>query len=336
MQQFHCRCGQVVYCENSLCSNCGRTLAFEPMTGQMLSLDLQADGVLTDADGTTYRLCANWAAHRACNGIVEASLDNSSDSLCRCCRLNRTIPIIEGREENLLRWKRLERAKRRMIAGVSKLGLSVETGSHGPMRFDFLEDKRSHPDVLEHFVTTGHKDGVITINVTEADEIQRVQQRELMGERYRTVLGHFRHEAGHFFYGDVVRDLDTFTQLFGDPNLDYTTALETYYANGPQRLRQLSPTGRLGRVFRPLPAHPRHPGERGRAGLDRGPRTGVGAPVRGLGKICSAIERGQPRTGLEGPLPLCAYAVDYRQAVLCGYRYPVRSPTGLARAGLPR
>lgn len=234
MQQFHCRCGQVVYCENSLCSNCGRTLAFEPMTGQMLSLDLQADGVLTDADGTTYRLCANWAAHRACNGIVEASLDNSSDSLCRCCRLNRTIPIIEGREENLLRWKRLERAKRRMIAGVSKLGLSVETGSHGPMRFDFLEDKRSHPDVLEHFVTTGHKDGVITINVTEADEIQRVQQRELMGERYRTVLGHFRHEAGHFFYGDVVRDLDTFTQLFGDPNLDYTTALETYYATGPQ------------------------------------------------------------------------------------------------------
>ena len=72
MQTHHCRCGQLVYCENSLCGRCGCTLAFEPLTGEMLSLDLQPDGVLTDAGGKSYRLCANWAAHRACNGVIEA------------------------------------------------------------------------------------------------------------------------------------------------------------------------------------------------------------------------------------------------------------------------
>ena len=234
MQQFHCRCGQIVYCENSLCERCGRTLAFEPLTGELLSLDLQRDGVLTDEQGKAYRLCGNRAAYRACNGVVESTLDNSGKALCGCCRLNRTIPVIEGRPENIPRWKRLENAKRRMIAGVCKLGLSVDADGNSPMRFDFMEDKRSHPDVLEHFVTTGHKDGVITINVTEADDIQRVQQRELMGERYRTVLGHFRHEAGHYYYGQLARDPGAFASMFGEPTTDYESSLQSYYQQGPQ------------------------------------------------------------------------------------------------------
>ena len=233
MQQFHCRCGQVVYCENSRCERCGCTLAFEPLTREMFSLTVQPDGVMTDDRGKAYRLCANWSAHRACNGVVEALVDNSGVGLCSCCRLNRTIPIIEGRPENIPRWKSLERAKRRMIAGVCKLGLTVTPSDGVPMRFDFLEDKRSHPDVLEHFVTTGHKDGVITINVTEADDIQRVQQRELLGERYRTVLGHFRHEAGHYFYNHLVQAVGEFADTFGDPADGYQSALEDYYARGP-------------------------------------------------------------------------------------------------------
>jgi hypothetical protein len=199
----------------------------------MLSLDVEADGVLVDETGRTYRLCTNRAAYRACNGVVKALVDNSDQGLCSCCRLNRTIPIIEGREENIVPWKALEQAKRRMVAGVCKLGLSVDSGSDGPMRFDFLEDKRTHPDVLEHFVTTGHKLGVITINVAEADDIQQVQQRELLGERYRTLLGHFRHEAGHFFYGQLVVDPESFAATFGDPTVDYNGALEAYYQAGP-------------------------------------------------------------------------------------------------------
>ncbi len=226
MTPYRCRCGQDLFCENTRCSNCGRILAFEPLRAVMLSLDADDDGWV-DADDNRYRPCANRAEWRVCNGVVEA---DSAETLCSGCRLNRTIPAM-SRNENVLRWKRLEAAKRRMISGVSKLGLDVN--SNGGMRFDFLEDKRSHPDVLEHFVTTGHKDGVITINVLEADEIQRVQQRELMGERYRTVLGHIRHEAGHFFYPQLVTDLERFTALFGDPGANYDAALKRYYEDGP-------------------------------------------------------------------------------------------------------
>ncbi len=226
MTPYYCRCGQALFCENTRCGKCGRRVAFEPLRAEMFSLDDDDDGWV-DASGNRYRPCDNRAEWRVCNGVVEAG---STDTRCSACRLNRTIPSM-SRSENLARWKRLESAKRRMIAGVSKLGLDVN--SAGGMRFDFLEDKRSHPDVLEHFVSTGHKDGVITINVIEADEIQRVQQREMMGERYRTVLGHIRHEVGHFFYPQLVTDMAAFTALFGDPSADYSGALNAYYASGP-------------------------------------------------------------------------------------------------------
>ncbi len=232
MTPYSCRCGQTLFCENTRCGNCGRIVAFEPLRAAVLSLDEDGD-VWVDGDGNRYFPCANRAQYKACNGVVEAESDAS---LCSGCRLNRTIPVV-GRAENLVRWKRLEAAKRRMIAGVSKLGLDVNAGDSGGMRFDFLEDKRSHPDVLEHFVTTGHKDGVITINVTEADDIQRVRQREMLGERYRTVLGHFRHEAGHFFYPQLVEQppgfSEQFRNLFGDPARDYDASLQAYYESGP-------------------------------------------------------------------------------------------------------
>ena len=86
MQQFQCRCGQIVYCENSLCERCGRTLAFEPLTGEILSLDVDPEGILSDGAGRVYRPCGNRAAYRACNGVVEATLDKSSEALCSCCR----------------------------------------------------------------------------------------------------------------------------------------------------------------------------------------------------------------------------------------------------------
>ena len=228
MVPYTCRCGASLFCENTRCGSCGRHVASEPLSASVFSLDEDGD-VWVDGEGRRYFPCANRAQYKACNGVVDADSDSS---LCSACRLNRTIPVV-GRPENLVRWKRLEAAKRRMIAGVSKLGLDVNAGENGPMRFDFLEDKRSHPDVLEHFVATGHKDGVITINVTEADEVQRVQQRELMGERYRTVLGHFRHEAGHFFYTGLTSHLDGFNALFGDPSASYDTALQGYYEQGP-------------------------------------------------------------------------------------------------------
>jgi hypothetical protein len=231
VQQLSCRCGQIVFSDNIRCGACGRTLGFEPFGPAMLSFDVGAPGELISEQGQSYTLCTNRLQHAVCNGVVPLG----GGDRCRSCALNRTIPVLR-RKKNLARWYRLERAKRRMISGLATLGLQADspaTTSSPAMLFDFLEDRRSHPDVLESFVSTGHKDGVITINVIEADDVQRVKQRELMGERYRTLLGHFRHEAGHFFYPLLVTAPGSFTALFGDPAADYNAALNRYYQQGP-------------------------------------------------------------------------------------------------------
>lgn len=235
MRLLFCSCGEPVFYDNIACLNCSRVLAFDPMLPGMLGLREGGDGVFVADDGQAYRLCANRLNYQVCNGFVVLVDGVSESTLCNTCQLNRTIPIVD-RPENLVRWQRLERAKRRLVAGLAVLGLQVGRGNGnnaGPMRFDFIEDKRSHPDVLEHFVSTGHKDGLITINLMEADEVQRVRQRELSGERYRTLLGHFRHEAGHYFYLQVINDWSRFKQLFGDPSADYDQALNLYYDRGP-------------------------------------------------------------------------------------------------------
>jgi hypothetical protein len=231
VQALSCRCGQTVFSDNTRCGACQRTLAFDPFSNALLSFDIEPDGTLVAADNQRYKLCTNRAQHEICNGVSPVD----GGDRCRSCARNRTIPTLR-RKKNLARWHRLEAAKRRMISGLSQLGLQVDAAtidSAEGMRFDFLEDRRSHPDVLESFVSTGHKNGVITINVMEADDIQRVKQRELMGERYRTLLGHFRHEAGHYFYPQLVTDIAGFAQVFGDPAADYDAALKRYYQQGP-------------------------------------------------------------------------------------------------------
>jgi len=235
VKSLFCECGQVVFCDNTECGSCGNTLGFDPTRSLMISLSNHQGETYHDALGNGFQLCANRRQYQVCNGLVALSEQPDRDALCNTCRLNRTIPVVD-RPANLLRWQRLEQAKRRMVSGLATLGLEVGAGNGnpaGPMRYDFMEDKRSHPDVLEHFVATGHKDGLITINLMEADDIQRVQQRELSGERYRTVLGHFRHEAGHYYYPQLVTNLTTFSSLFGDPTADYEQALQLYYDNGP-------------------------------------------------------------------------------------------------------
>ena len=235
MQKLLCRCGRLAFCDNTLCDHCGRVLGFDPFSNRLLSLDQREDGTLVSESGEYFQFCDNREKYGVCNGLVAATENTPAETRCRSCALNRTIPNLR-RKRNILLWSRLERAKRRLLSGLTALGLDPSAPtSRGieQIRFDFLEDSRSHPDVLESFVSTGHKDGVITINVLEADDIQRMRQRQLMGERYRTVLGHFRHEAGHFFYSRLVIEPGEFRRLFGDPNEDYDTSVSGYYDNGP-------------------------------------------------------------------------------------------------------
>jgi hypothetical protein len=151
------------------------------------------------------------------------------------CRLNHMIPNLEA-SETKQSWHRLEIAKRRLLYSLFQLGLPIEGKSERPdgLQFDFLLDP-GMPG--QSRVLTGHADGVVTINVAEADDPFREKMRVQMGEAYRTVLGHFRHEIGHYYWdrligaGDDAR-LSRFRALFGDERADYATAQQRHYAQG--------------------------------------------------------------------------------------------------------
>jgi hypothetical protein len=82
---------------------------------------------------------------------------------------------------------------------------------------------------------TGHENGVITVALIEADDVEREKRRSQMHEPYRTLLGHFRHEVGHHYWDLLVRDggkLDACRSMFGDDSQDYQAALEKHYREG--------------------------------------------------------------------------------------------------------
>jgi hypothetical protein len=233
MRRFHCRCGHAVYYDNSACIRCGANLGFDIERLEMLSVQPEPGGHLLHdirAPERRYRHCANRTQHQVCNWLVPA---DDPQPLCASCRLNSVIPNL-GVPRNLLLWARLEAAKRRLLYDLTRLGLRTGRVAAAPeLRFEFLEDQRSNPDVLESFVSTGHIAGTITINVAEADHSARTATREELGERYRTLLGHFRHESGHYYFERLVGPpavREEFRQLFGDERADYGAALTTYYA----------------------------------------------------------------------------------------------------------
>jgi hypothetical protein len=180
--------------------------------------------------GRLYRSCAN-ATHGACNWLIP---NDDSAEFCAACRHNRTIPSLTD-DAKLRDWRKLERAKRHLFYGLLRLGLPLANRTDEPqsgLAFDFL----AATDTPHEQVMTGHDNGIITISLAEADDGHREQLRQQMGEPYRTLLGHFRHEVGHYFW-DVLVDrggkLDRFRERFGDERQDYDTALQTYYGGGP-------------------------------------------------------------------------------------------------------
>ncbi|MGF1545965.1 MAG: putative zinc-binding metallopeptidase [Thiotrichales bacterium] len=233
MKRFTCVCGQTVFFDNTRCFNCGRTLGHDPLRAELLALE-PSGGELWHAPATQieYRHCRNRLEHGNCNWLIESRFD---DEYCLACQLNETIPDLSA-PENLPRWARLERAKRRLIYHLMQLGLPLNAPVAGFPRglsFRFLEDSRSRPEIDLEWVTTGHDNGVITLNVLEADDVQRVWQRELSGELYRTLLGHFRHESGHYYFELLAHDRAAFASTFGNPDLPYAEMLKSYYLHGP-------------------------------------------------------------------------------------------------------
>ena len=232
MKRFHCRCGLGVFFDDYHCSNCGAELGYAPGLSAFLA-GPPGMRYFEDGDGNTWKTCLNREAHRVCNWLLPA---DDPQGFCLACRLNRVIPNLLAPQNSRL-WRRVEHAKRRLIYSLIALGLPREgDATRPPLRFDILEDQRSNPDVAEPLVMTGHRAGIITINLLEADDVARHAVREQMAELYRTLLGHFRHESGHYYEHLLVPEgvpRDEYRALFGDERADYHAALERYHAEGP-------------------------------------------------------------------------------------------------------
>jgi hypothetical protein len=230
MKLFTCSgCNNLLYFENTICLNCARTVGFDPSTLSLVTLE-QNGGYFSDLLQPDHHhvFCGN-AVYGACNWLVGI---NSGSAFCIACNLNRTIPDLNN-EQNLQRWKSIEVAKHRLVYSLLKLRLPfADTNEFDPevLAFDFVADVVPGKRIL-----TGHDNGLITLNIEEADDAVRVRNRLSLGEGYRTLLGHFRHETGHFYWDLLVRGSDVlqgFRNLFGNEALDYAKALENYYASG--------------------------------------------------------------------------------------------------------
>ncbi|MEN9674355.1 MAG: hypothetical protein RIS76_251 [Verrucomicrobiota bacterium] len=237
-RSYRCSCGRPVFFRNSQCLGCHTALGYLPETGKVRAL--RSGGAsgrfrIVDDDGSVpaeYVRCGNFHSPAGCNWMVPST---SSDARCIACRLNRTIPDLTLQGNGEL-WRRLEFAKRRLVAQLLDLGLPVKSrvsedlGSG--LMFDFLRSPDSGARVL-----TGHHAGLITINIEEADDSIRERMRHQLREPYRTLLGHFRHEVGHYFWDRLVvgsRWWTPFRDVFGDERADYAAALRNNYESGPR------------------------------------------------------------------------------------------------------
>jgi hypothetical protein len=229
MRDFICpNCGQRLTFENSVCLSCGAALGF--------SLDKMALLVIAEGSGcehagvvdaSDYQLCAN--LHLAeCNWLVEA---DQPGRLCTSCALTRRRPN-DSDTKGLAAFARAERAKRRLIAELHELKLPIVGRDEDPdygLAFYLLSSEFET-------VITGHHNGVITLDLAEGDDVHREQLRVAMDEPYRTLLGHFRHEIGHYYFYRLIDPspdyLARFRELFGDADADYHQALDRHYEEG--------------------------------------------------------------------------------------------------------
>jgi hypothetical protein len=233
MKLFECQnCGQLLYFENVRCEKCGCALGYHSNEAALLSLTADDNSQFHPVGDVqqTYRYCTN-AQYDVCNWLIPAE---QAEEFCAACILNRTIPTLDTLE-HLLAWKKLEWAKHRLVYMLLQMHLPLVSKQVNPeqgLAFDFLAEP--DPQWRETgTVVTGHAQGLITINIAEADDAEREKHRLQMGEPYRTLLGHFRHESGHYYWERLIRgrtDLGAFRQVFGDETRDYAQALDQHYA----------------------------------------------------------------------------------------------------------
>ncbi len=230
MRAFTCQnCQQLVFFENSECLRCHSSLGFVPARRSIVALHPgERSGALVAVDDRSgHRRCMN-AGLAACNWVVP---DHDPNDLCDSCRLTRKRPADED-EAGMQAFAAAEEAKRRLMFQLLELGLPIVSREDDPvtgLAFDLLSSKGDK-------VYTGHENGVVTLDLAESDHVYRTQVREKLGEVYRTVLGHLRHEIGHYFWTVLIEHggpIGHFRTLFGDETISYDDELKRHYAEGP-------------------------------------------------------------------------------------------------------
>ncbi len=247
MKTFHCSCGNKLYFENSLCLACQREVGWCPVCKEIHAMEPKNNGSYQCTNPSCKAIlskCYNYSTYNICNRMVDGSGEQAVQPLCDYCRLTETIPDLSV-PGNITKWYKLEVAKRRLLYLLDFLGLPYGSRAEQfelPLSFDFKEDL--HPGNTgwkgvgqEEKVYTGHANGKITINIQEADSVERERLRVDLGEAQRTLIGHFRHEIGHYYWQLLVqgKDEEAFKALYGDHDAPtYSEALDRYYANGPK------------------------------------------------------------------------------------------------------
>ncbi|WP_347905061.1 putative zinc-binding metallopeptidase [Pseudomonas purpurea] len=230
---WHCRCGQSLFFRNSQCLACSAFLGYQPERSRLSSLTpgfapgtWQLDA---EPEARLFRRCANLDTPAACNWLLAVDAPGAQ---CIACSLNRTIPDLSI-PDNLERWRKVEIAKRRLVAQLVSLGLQVIPKSVDEscgLAFDFVG-----VDLEGRAPITGHANGLITLDIKEADDAHRERVRLQMHEPYRTLLGHFRHEVGHYYWDRLIAKgpwLEPFRGVFGDERASYAEALARHYQEG--------------------------------------------------------------------------------------------------------
>jgi hypothetical protein len=233
---FTCECCKgVLFFENSRCMTCDQPIGYCAEAARLVPLpkeqleNVTVDVALAGGKRETFLKCKNFTEHDACNWLVRAE---DREPYCLSCRLTELIPDLSSAKSKQA-WAEVESAKRRLLYTLRGLRLPVVSKAEDTaagLSFRFLAGTDDAP------VMTGHADGVITLNVAEADAAYRENMREKLGEAYRTVLGHLRHEIGHYYWDRLIRDgqrIDAFRALFGDESLSYETAIQRHYGEGP-------------------------------------------------------------------------------------------------------
>lgn len=232
MKTSRCSCGNTLFFDSIRCVACGRSTGYCPTCRAVHDLVVETDEERLSCGHCSAQLvrCKNFAVEDVCNVCVGPDdVAENAEPLCEFCAFTRVVPdlSVDGNRE---RWRRLERAKRRALERIRAIGVPFsQFRGDLPLWFEFKADG-------EQPVSTGHANGVITINIREADDVEREKSRVKFGEPHRTLVGHFRHELGHYFWQLFVTGtlLADYRELFGNENEpSYDAAREAYYESGP-------------------------------------------------------------------------------------------------------